>query len=153
MHLLVKKLVSKNKKRNKSFLPKPVKRENLSIFSFFCAINFYSIDFIATFVQILRKCEVIDTNFLQQLEAQVDVLLTERVQKSATIKQLTTEIEVMKRQLAEIHVKLAELQKKYDNLLIAHTIIKAEKGDIQRAKAKLSSMLETIDRCIGKLNA
>ena len=82
----------------------------------------------------------------------MNALMAENTNKSTTIHQLKIEIEVMKRQLAETHVQLATLQKKYDNLLIAHTFVRAEKDDIKRAKAKLSRMLETIDRCIGKLN-
>lgn len=95
---------------------------------------------------------MIDTDFLQQLEVKIAALLNDREKKAATIQQLRTEMEVMKRQLTEAHVNLVELQKKYQNLLIAHTIVKAENGDIKQAKAKLTSMLETIDRCIGKLN-
>ncbi|MEE0972994.1 MAG: hypothetical protein U0L34_02565 [Paludibacteraceae bacterium] len=95
---------------------------------------------------------MIGTDFLHQLDAQVNALLQDRATQKATIRQLRTDIEVMKRQLTEAHADLVELQKKYDNLLIAHTIIHAENGEIKRAKAKLTNMLETIDRCIGKLN-
>lgn len=96
---------------------------------------------------------MINTGFLQQLELKVNELLQHNKKQQATIQQLNTEIEVMKRQLQEAHVNLVELQKKYDNLLIAQTIVKAEKDDIKRAKAKLTRLLETIDRCIGQLNA
>ena len=95
---------------------------------------------------------MIDTDFLQQLESQVNALLQERKTQQATVAQLKTDLAVMKRQLVEAHVSLVELQKKYDNLLIAQSMIQTENGDGKRAKAKLSSMLETIDRCIGKLN-
>lgn len=96
---------------------------------------------------------MINTGFLQQLELKINELLQHNKKQQATIQQLNTEIEVMKRQLTEAHVNLVELQKKYDNLLIAQTIVKAEKDDIKRAKAKLTRLLETIDRCIGQLNA
>jgi predicted nucleic acid-binding Zn-ribbon protein len=95
---------------------------------------------------------VINTGFLQQLELKVNELLQHNKKQQATIQQLNTEIEVMKRQLQAAHVDLVELQKKYDNLLIAQTIVKAEQGDIKRAKAKLTKLLDTIDRCIGKLS-
>ena len=95
---------------------------------------------------------MIDPDFLQQLDAQVNALLQKSATQKATIRQLQTDIEVMKRQLTEAHVSLVELQKKYDNLLSAQTMTRAENGDIKRAKAKLTRMLETIDRCIGKLN-
>jgi predicted nucleic acid-binding Zn-ribbon protein len=95
---------------------------------------------------------VINTGFLQQLELKVNELLQHNKKQQATIQQLNTEIEVMKRQLQAAHVDLVELQKKYDNLLIAQTIVKAENGDIKRAKAKLTKLLDTIDRCIGKLS-
>lgn len=95
---------------------------------------------------------MINTGFLQQLELKVNELLQQNKKQQATIQQLNTEIEVMKRQLQEAHVNLVELQKKYDNLLIAQTIVKAEKDDIKRAKAKLTKLLDTIDRCIGKLS-
>ncbi len=93
-----------------------------------------------------------NTDFLQQLDAQINALLQDREAHKATIRQLKTDIEVIKRQLTEAHVDLAELQKKYDNLLIAQSMIQAENGEIKRAKAKLTRMLETIDRCIGQLN-
>ena len=93
-----------------------------------------------------------NTGFLQQLELKVNELLQHNKKQQATIQQLNTEIEVMKRQLQAAHVDLVELQKKYDNLLIAQTIVKAENGDIKRAKAKLTKLLDTIDRCIGKLS-
>jgi chromosome segregation ATPase len=96
---------------------------------------------------------VIDTDFLQQLESQINTLLRERKTQQESIAQLKTDLAVMKRQLVEAHVSLVELQKKYDNLLIAHSMIQTENGDVKRAKAKLTRMLETIDRCIGKLNA
>lgn len=95
---------------------------------------------------------MINTGFLQQLELKVNELLQHNKKQQATIQQLNTEIEVMKRQLQEAHVNLVELQKKYDNLLIAQTIVKAEKDDIKRAKAKLTKLLDTIDRCIGRLS-
>lgn len=95
---------------------------------------------------------MINTGFLQQLELKVNELLQHNKKQQATIQQLNTEIEVMKRQLQAAHVDLVELQKKYDNLLIAQTIVKAENGDIKRAKAKLTKLLDTIDRCIGKLS-
>lgn len=95
---------------------------------------------------------MINTGFLQQLELKVNELLQHNKKQQATIQQLNTEIEVMKRQLQEAHVNLVELQKKYDNLLIAQTIVQAENGDIKRAKAKLTKLLDTIDRCIGKLS-
>lgn len=95
---------------------------------------------------------MINTGFLQQLELKINNLLQHNKQQQATIQQLNTEIEVMKRQLTEAHVDLVELQKKYDNLLIAQTIVKAETGDVKRAKAKLTKLLETVDRCIEKLN-
>lgn len=95
---------------------------------------------------------MINTGFLQQLELKVNELLQHNKKQQATIQQLNTEIKVMKRQLQEAHVNLVELQKKYDNLLIAQTIVKAENGDIKRAKAKLTKLLDTIDRCIGKLS-
>ena len=95
---------------------------------------------------------MINTGFLQQLELKVNELLQHNKKQQATIQQLNTEIEVMKRQLQAAHVDLVELQKKYDNLLIAQTIVKAEKDDIKRAKAKLTKLLDTIDRCIGKLS-
>lgn len=95
---------------------------------------------------------MINTGFLQQLELKVNELLQHNKKQQATIQQLNTEIEVMKRQLQEAHVNLVELQKKYDNLLIAQTIVKAENGDIKRAKAKLTKLLDIIDRCIGKLS-
>lgn len=95
---------------------------------------------------------MINTDFLQQLELKVNELLQHNKKQQATIQQLNTEIEVMKRQLQEAHVNLVELQKKYDNLLIAQTIVKAENGDIKRAKAKLTKLLDNIDRCIGKLS-
>lgn len=95
---------------------------------------------------------MINTGFLQQLELKVNELLQHNKKQQATIQQLNTEIEVMKRQLQAAHVDLVELQKKYDNLLIAQTIVKAEQGDIKRAKAKLTKLLDTIDRCIGKLS-
>ena len=95
---------------------------------------------------------MINTGFLQQLELKVNELLQHNKKQQATIQQLNTEIEVMKRQLQEAHVNLVELQKKYDNLLIAQTIVKAENGDIKRAKAKLTKLLDTIDCCIGKLS-
>ncbi|MBQ2024865.1 MAG: hypothetical protein II215_00145 [Paludibacteraceae bacterium] len=96
---------------------------------------------------------MIDTDFLQQLESQINTLLRERKTQQESIAQLKTDLAVMKRQLVEAHVSLVELQKKYDNLLIAHSMIQTENGDVKRAKAKLTRMLETIDRCIGKLNA
>ena len=95
---------------------------------------------------------MINTSFLQQLELKVNELLQHNKKQQATIQQLNTEIEVMKRQLQEAHVNLVELQKKYDNLLIAQTIVKTEKDDIKRAKAKLTKLLDTIDRCIGRLS-
>ena len=95
---------------------------------------------------------MINTGFLQQIELKVNELLQHNKKQQATIQQLNTEIEVMKRQLQAAHVDLVELQKKYDNLLIAQTIVKAENGDIKRAKAKLTKLLDTIDRCIGKLS-
>lgn len=95
---------------------------------------------------------MINTGFLQQLELKVNELLQHNKKQQAAIQQLNTEIEVMKRQLQAAHVDLVELQKKYDNLLIAQTIVKAENGDIKRAKAKLTKLLDTIDRCIGKLS-
>lgn len=95
---------------------------------------------------------MINTGFLQQLELKINELLQHNKKQLATIQQLNTEIEVMKRQLQAAHVDLVELQKKYDNLLIAQTIVKAENGDIKRAKAKLTKLLDTIDRCIGKLS-
>ena len=93
-----------------------------------------------------------NTDFLQQLDAQINALLQDREAHKATIRQFQTDMEALKRQLSKAYVELAELQKKYDNLLIAQSMIQAENGEIKRAKAKLTRMLETIDRCIGQLN-
>ena len=54
-----------------------------------------------------------------------------------------------------LHSKIfgnVELQNKYDNLKVAGSLISLSKKDVSLAKAKLTTMMNTIDRCVEKIN-
>lgn len=65
---------------------------------------------------------------------------------------LEAEKEELRKEIKRSYAENVELQNKYDNLKIAQAIIALSKKDVALAKSKLTAMMNTIDRCVEKIN-
>lgn len=92
-----------------------------------------------------------NTSF-KQFAKKVEGLVNLLQEKDAQIALLESEIERLKKEIKDSYAENVELQKKYDNLIVAQGIISLSKKDIASAKAKLTTMMNTIDRCVEKIN-
>jgi hypothetical protein len=73
-------------------------------------------------------------------------------EKDAKIALLEAENEELRKEIKLSYAENVELQNKYDNLQIAQALISLSNKDVARAKAKLTTMMKTIDRCIEKID-
>ena len=62
------------------------------------------------------------------------------------------EKEELRNEIKRSYAENVELQNKYDNLQVAQALISLSNKDVARAKAKLTTMMKTIDRCVEKIN-
>ena len=65
---------------------------------------------------------------------------------------LEAEKEELRKEIKRSYAENVELQNKYDNLKVAQAIISLSNKDVALAKAKLTDMMKTIDRCVEKIN-
>jgi hypothetical protein len=89
---------------------------------------------------------------LKQFTKKVEALVRLLQEKDAKIALLEAEKEELRKEIKLSYAENVELQNKYDNLQIAQTLISLSNKDIARAKAKLTTMMKTIDRCVEKIN-
>ena len=105
------------------------------------------------FVLILPKCHSVEDNIsLKQFTKKVQGLVNLLQEKDAQIALLEAEKEELRKEIKRSYAENVELQNKYDNLKVAQGIISLSKKDVARAKAKLTAMMNTIDRCVEKIN-
>ena len=89
---------------------------------------------------------------LQQFTKKVEALVRLLQEKDAKIALLEAEKEELRKEIKISYAENVELQNKYDNLKVAQAIISLSKKDVALAKAKLTAMMNTIDRCVEKIN-
>lgn len=89
---------------------------------------------------------------LKQFTQKVEVLVRLLQEKDAKIALLEAEKEELRNEIKRSHAENVELQNKYDNLQVAQALISLSNKDVARAKAKLTTMMKTIDRCVEKIN-
>ena len=89
---------------------------------------------------------------LKQFTKKVEALVKLLQEKDAKIALLEAEKEELRKEIKLSYAENVELQSKYDNLKVAQAIISLSKKDVAEAKAKLTTMMNTIDRCVEKIN-
>jgi hypothetical protein len=89
---------------------------------------------------------------LKQFIQKVEALVQRLQEKDAKIASLEAEKEELKKEIKLSYAENIELQEKYKNLAIAQGLISLSNNDVTQAKAKLTTMMKTIDRCIDKIN-
>jgi len=89
---------------------------------------------------------------LKQFAKKVEGLVHLLQEKDAKIALLEAEKEELRKEIKRSYAENVELQNKYDNLKIAQAIITLSKKDVALAKSKLTAMMNTIDRCVEKIN-
>lgn len=89
---------------------------------------------------------------LKQFAKKVEGLVHLLQEKDAKIALLEAEKEELRKEIKRSYAENVELQNKYDNLKIAQAIIALSKKDVALAKSKLTAMMNTIDRCVEKIN-
>ena len=89
---------------------------------------------------------------LKQFTQKVEALVRLLQEKDAKIALLEAEKEELRQEIKLSYSENVELQKKYENLLAAGALISISGKDISKAKAKLTTMIKTIDRCVEKIN-
>jgi hypothetical protein len=89
---------------------------------------------------------------LKQFTRKVEALVRLLQEKDAKIALLEAEKEELRKEIKLSYAENVELQNKYDNLQIAQALISLSNKDVARAKAKLTTMMKTIDRCIEKID-
>lgn len=89
---------------------------------------------------------------LKQFTQKVEALVRLLQEKDAKIALLEAEKEELRKEIKRSYAENVELQKKYDNLQVAQALISLSNKDVARAKAKLTTMMKTIDRCVEKIN-
>jgi hypothetical protein len=89
---------------------------------------------------------------LKQFTQKVEALVRLLQEKDAKIALLEAEKEELRKEIKLSYAENVELQNKYDNLQIAQALISLSNKDVARAKAKLTTMMKTIDRCIEKID-
>jgi hypothetical protein len=89
---------------------------------------------------------------LKQFTQKVEALVRLLQEKDAKIALLEAEKEELRKEIKCSYAENIELQNKYDNLQVAQALISLSNKDVARAKAKLTAMMKTIDRCVEKIN-
>jgi hypothetical protein len=89
---------------------------------------------------------------LKQFTKKVEALVRLLQEKDAKIAILEAEKEELRKEIKLSYAENVELQNKYDNLQVAQALISLSNKDVARAKAKLTAMMKTIDRCVEKIN-
>ncbi len=89
---------------------------------------------------------------LKQFTKKVEALVRLLQEKDAKIALLEAEKEELRKEIKLSYAENVELQNKYDNLQIAQALISLSNKDVAKAKAKLTTMMKTIDRCIEKID-
>ena len=89
---------------------------------------------------------------LKQFTQKVEALVRLLQEKDAKIALLEAEKEELRKEIKRSYAENVELQNKYDNLQVAQALISLSNKDVSRAKAKLTTMMKTIDRCVEKIN-
>lgn len=89
---------------------------------------------------------------LKQFAQKVEALVRLLQEKDAKIALLEADKEELRKEIKRSYAENVELQNKYDNLKVAQGIISLSKKDVALAKAKLTTMMNTIDRCVEKIN-
>ena len=89
---------------------------------------------------------------LKKKKKKVEALVRLLQEKDAKIAILEAEKEELRKEIKLSYAENVELQNKYDNLQIAQALISLSNKDVARAKAKLTTMMKTIDRCVEKIN-
>ena len=89
---------------------------------------------------------------LKQFTQKVEALVKLLQEKDAKIALLEAEKEELRKEIKISYAENVELQNKYDNLQVAQALISLSNKDVARAKAKLTTMMKTIDRCVEKIN-
>jgi hypothetical protein len=89
---------------------------------------------------------------LKQFTKKVEALIRLLQEKDAKIALLEADKEELRKEIKLSYAENVELQNKYDNLKVAQGIISLSKKDVAKAKAKLTAMMNTIDRCVEKIN-
>ncbi|MBR2369859.1 MAG: hypothetical protein IKA83_06860 [Paludibacteraceae bacterium] len=89
---------------------------------------------------------------LKQFAKKVEGLVHLLQEKDAKIALLEAEKEELRKEIKRSYAENVELQNKYDNLKIAQAMIALSKKDVALAKSKLTAMMNTIDRCVEKIN-
>ena len=89
---------------------------------------------------------------LKQFTQKVEALVRLLQEKDAKIALLEAEKEELRKEIKRSYAENVELQNKYDNLKVAQAIISLSKKHVALAKAKLTAMMNTIDRCVDKIN-
>ena len=89
---------------------------------------------------------------LKQFTKKVQGLVNLLQEKDTQIALLEAEKEELRKEIKRSYAENVELQNKYDNLKVAQAIISLSKKDVALAKAKLTAMMNTIDRCVDKIN-
>ena len=89
---------------------------------------------------------------LKQFTKKVQGLVNLLQEKDAQIALLEAEKEELRKEIKRSYAENVELQNKYDNLKIAQAMIALSKKDVALAKSKLTAMMNTIDRCVEKIN-
>ena len=89
---------------------------------------------------------------LKQFTQKVEALVRLLQEKDARITLLEAEKEELRKEIKRSYAENVELQNKYDNLKVAQAIISLSNKDVALAKAKLTDMMKTIDRCVEKIN-
>ena len=93
-----------------------------------------------------------DNITLKEFTKKVEGLVRLLQEKDAKIALLETEKEELRKEIKRSYAENVELQNKYDNLKVAQGLISLSKKDVALAKAKLTTMMNTIDRCVEKIN-
>ena len=93
-----------------------------------------------------------DNISLKQFTKKVQGLVNLLQEKDAQIALLEAEKEELRKEIKRSYAENVELQNKYDNLQVAQALISLSNKDVARAKAKLTTMMKTIDRCVEKIN-
>ena len=89
---------------------------------------------------------------LKQFTQKVEALVKLLQEKDAKIAVLEAEKEELRKEIKVSYAENVELQNKYDNLQVAQALISLSNKDVAKAKAKLTTMMKTIDRCVEKIN-
>ncbi len=92
------------------------------------------------------------SNPVKNLTDKISVLLQRLDNKNKQITQITNELEFLKEELKKASAENVELQRKYNNLKIAKSVVSLSKGDISQARKKLTDIMAQIDVCIAKLS-